>query len=224
MSNHYGLTEDVENAMASLIGKERLAPYLAFSNGDQRNALELYVWNAALASAFLGPLGILEVALRNKLNTQLEAKFKAPWYEDPNFVNIDKERFRHEVELAKAHIARARPVRSVSIPNMVAQLRFSFWVSVLKPAYSRTLWPIVGPAFLKYTHRKSVMRHLEPLVTFRNRIAHHEPIHNRRPHERFDSILFVAKVLDPYLSQWIERQSRVRHLLSGGPVPPRIQF
>ncbi len=167
---------------------------------------------------------MLKVALRNRLNEQLTSYFSASWYDNAHFLALDQTKLTDSIKRAKNYIARARPPRAFTTPRLIAELNLSFWVSLLRPTYSKTLWPIIRHAFLKYTHRKSVMRDLEPLPSFRNRIAHHEPIHDRRPDEKYNNILSVAGMLDQGLPLWIEHHSRVRRLLTEGPIPPRIQF
>ena len=49
-----------------------MATYKDACKGDHDHALRLYAWNVAVTSAFWGGFNILEVALRNALNEQLE--------------------------------------------------------------------------------------------------------------------------------------------------------
>jgi hypothetical protein len=50
----------------------RLSLYLKACEGDERKAHELYLWNSEISSAFWELLGHLEVALRNKISSQLQ--------------------------------------------------------------------------------------------------------------------------------------------------------
>ena len=53
----------------------------------------------------------------------------------------------------------------------------------------------------------------DPLQTFRNRIAHHEPIFIRHLEADYDSLLTVTGWICPRTREWIEHHSRVEALL-----------
>jgi hypothetical protein len=74
--------------LTSIIGNARIGPYLAMAGGDHRRALDLYVWNLSLGAAFYGPLGILEVTIRNALHGQLSALFGPSWPTDTRFITV----------------------------------------------------------------------------------------------------------------------------------------
>ena len=223
MPSYFRYDAALQRHVSDLLGTERFAPYLTNGTGDIGDALKLYVWNASLSAAFLAPLGAVEVALRNALNEALTSSFAMPWHDDPAFLGLDAD-FASRIAAAKGYIGRARPPRSVTTGRIVAELGLSFWVSLLRPAHNRTLWPRLRGAFVRYTHRKSVMKSLEPLPAFRNRIAHHEPIYGRRPNEIYAALLEVAAMLSPDLPRWIEHHSRVRQCLSDGPHGTSLRF
>jgi len=223
VSSYFRYDATHQRHVSDLLGAERFAPYVTDGTGDVGDALKLYVWNASLSAAFLAPLGAVEVALRNALNDALAASFATPWHDDEAFLRLDAS-FASRVAAAKAYIGRARPPRPVTTGRIVAELGISFWVSLLRPAHNRTLWPRLRGAFVRYTHRKSVMKSLEPLPAFRNRIAHHEPIYCRRPSEIYGGLLEVAAMLSPDLPSWIEHHSRVRQCLSDGPNGNFLRF
>jgi len=72
------LRADVEAALSA----DRLNAYRNAVAGDLERAIELYVWNAAAAAAFFGPIGVLEVSLRNAFDRELTHAFTKPWYDD----------------------------------------------------------------------------------------------------------------------------------------------
>ena len=95
------LRTDVEAALSA----DRLNAYRNAVAGDLERAIELYVWNAAAAAAFFGPIGVLEVSLRNVLDRELTRAFAKPWYDDPSFLAIDGKfaarvgEIKHQIEL-----------------------------------------------------------------------------------------------------------------------------
>lgn len=65
--------------------------------------------------------------------------------------------------------------------DIVAELPFGFWVSLLSRRYDRHLWvPALYKAFPGYRGtRESLRDNFETMRLFRNRIMHHEPVHHR---------------------------------------------
>ncbi|MBV8298430.1 MAG: Abi family protein [Candidatus Eremiobacteraeota bacterium] len=224
MSIYFRIDGPLESAIEAVIGADRFAPYLTAA-GNQSDALKLYSWNTALAAAFLGPISFVEVGLRNAISGQLRSAYGPAWYDDASFLGLDSTpRTRDNVSAAKSRILRAVPARPLTEGRIIAEMYLSFWTYLLRPALNRTLWPVLRPAFKKHAHRKTLVRYLEPLVPFRNRVAHHEPIFNHRPHEMYDNLLLVAEMLSPELPGWVEHHARVRSMLADGPVTPGVKF
>lgn len=79
-----------------------------------------------------------------------------------------------------------------------------------------TLW---RPALLRtFPHaqlaRAAAHHQLDYLRTFRNRIAHHEPIFGRHLAADHTSILTVTGWINPEVQRWIDHHSRVPGLLT----------
>jgi hypothetical protein len=157
----------------------RLAPYLRAANGDVAVAERLYWWNVEISGAFYGSLHCLEVTLRNALHGQLRTKYgRADWWVS---VPLNSNGLR-VVEEARQKCGR-RQTGTTSADDIVAQLSFSFWVSLLSAgnSYDRILWvPALHRAFPYYSgRRRNLHDNLVTMVLFRNRIMHHEPVHHR---------------------------------------------
>ena len=203
------------DAILRTLGADRSAGYLAASRGVPEKAVRLYLWNAALAGAFLPMIGIVEVALRNAVSDRLAQTYGAAWYDDPRFVTIDSKPFQRSIDRAKSHITSGGKI--VTPSRMVSQLMFGFWVSLLRPGYARSLWPMLRPAFAPYVRRRRVADVLDPLVAFRNRVAHHEVIYDREPRLMYERLIIAAQLLSPGLELWIRYFSQVDALLAKGP-------
>ncbi len=65
--------------------------------------------------------------------------------------------------------------------------------------------------------REVVYKHVEKLLTLRNRIAHHEPIHRLPLADLHDRMLLVITWIDPSISGWLSDLSRVPSLLASRP-------
>ena len=112
---------------------------------------------------------------------------------------------------------------------MVAELSFGFWVHLLRPgpngAYVPAIWgPALSKAFPSGTRRSRVVAELDPLLKFRNRVAHHEPIFRTDLAKQYESILRIIALVAPSLVPWVEHHSRVRSLIASGPYPPSSRF
>ena len=75
--NHFHADAATAAALSASLSPERLATYLRATQGVMDHALALHVRNAALGSAFFGPLQALEVALRNAMHRELSAAYGA---------------------------------------------------------------------------------------------------------------------------------------------------
>ena len=64
----------------------RLAHYRVVAGGQDADALALYEWNIELAAALQDPLGIVEVAVRHAIDTQLSA-WAQQHVSDPDWIN-----------------------------------------------------------------------------------------------------------------------------------------
>jgi hypothetical protein len=55
------------------------------------------------------------------------------------------------------------------------------------------------------------------LHDFRNRLAHHQPVWNREPQDRYEDLLTLSGYIDPALPGWIEVTSTVGRVLDSEP-------
>lgn len=153
------------------LSNERLLPYFNDGKQDWHIAFNLYLYNARLSKAFLYPLHILEVALRNKLHELFSSVFNDNW---PNDLTFQKMLNQHSLNsLNKAR----QKISNRSTEDIVAALSFDFWSNFLFRPHYEAFWRsnysklnINGPKFRQFKTRINEANDL------RNRIAHHEPI------------------------------------------------
>jgi hypothetical protein len=219
----FAFNDEVLDALFAALSPERMATYILAAGGDREKALRLYTWNTAVSAAFYGPLQGLEVALRNALHRELTAAHGPAWYDDPA-CGLDAGAL---VRIAAAGDNLRRSGYVVDPPHIVAELPFGFWVSLLgrggraptlgapRRNYEMTLWrPCLHRAFRHARLRRTeAHRPLDYLRTFRNRIAHHEPIFTRHLEADYGSLLTVTGWICPRTREWIEHHSRVEALL-----------
>jgi hypothetical protein len=216
------LRADIE----ATLSVDRLAVFRQAAAGDLERAIDLYCWNAAMAAAFFGPLGIMEVGLRNALDRELIRAFTVPWYDDPKFLAIDSAFAPRIYDTKKKITARGKAVVQ---PRVIAELSFGFWVNLLRPgpggSYVHTLWgPALSRAFRPRVKRSFVAGCLDPLLKFRNRVAHHEPIFSRNLGGQYASILWIIGQVAPNIVSWVQHHARVNECITNGPCPPKTRW
>lgn len=209
----------------------RLQQYRKGTNDDHERALELYVWNEEVSSAFHRVIGPFEVTLRNSIDRCLAGTYGPTWFADPN-VGLDRgARVKVDKVLHNLH-KRRNPIEPLEV---IEALPLGFWVRLLgrggpmgrnqpKADYERTMWrPAIRNAF---PHRERLVRSevhdsVRPLHELRNRVAHYEPIYHldlAREHQR---ILDVTAWMCPEMSKWISQRTQVPRLLTQRPDPAR---
>ncbi len=219
---NFSFNAAIIGALETSLSPERMATYLAVTGGDKEQAVRLYTWNTAASAAFYGPLQGLEVALRNAIHRELSVCYGVNWYDNPacGFSAGTLNR------LVEAKNKLRRDGYAVDPPHLVAALSFGFWVTLLgkgsqaatggrKCNYEMTLWrPTLHKAFPNARLRRSAVHQpLNYLQTFRNRIAHHEPIFNRHLEADYQHILTITGWICPYTRDWIAHHSRVETVL-----------
>jgi hypothetical protein len=178
-------------ALASALSEPRLEAYRLHADEPVRAVLGRYRWNNALGMSLLPGLGLLEVALRNNLHRVLTGHFRtAAWYELAPSALAPRE------QEAVATVRRAQ--RQPAEPGgLVDELGFSFWTALLGTDYEQRLWPrLLAPVFPHMPRhertRAKVARRFHDLRRLRNRISHHQPIHQMNKLAQLDDELHEA--------------------------------
>lgn len=193
---------------------DRTSRYFLQCDGNESNALDLYTANILLSEALYSSISILEVALRNKINTELAKKYqRADWY---------AEWYKHttmryawpEIKTSVRHLHEEG--KQVVPSKVVAALTLGFWTSLFNDRYERELWsnlrfifPNMPKSIRKRKNISSPLNEIRRQV--RNRIYHNEPIifdlHSlRKQHQKVldvlgwmgDELLVYAKTLDRF--------------------------
>jgi hypothetical protein len=206
-------------SIEDLLSRSRLRPYLDATFGDPAAALELYGWNSQVSAAFYESLHYVEIGLRNAMDQQLgrwsaERGATKAWYVDP-VVRLTPPT-RRKINSARANAT--RDGRPEIHGKVIAELMLGFWWSLLANEYNRRLWqPCLQRAFDGSIRRTRLHSDLNDLRLLRNRIAHHEPIHNRNLDAAYAELLETAGRISPLLRVHIEKTSRVPATLAVRP-------
>lgn len=216
MSGHTSRPDSV--SLERLIGTPRLAVYIAECNGAREAGLDLYEWNAACSAALWEPLGHLEVALRNAMHHVLETRHRdkrrpGEWLQMPWLSSSSCELSSYAVkDLKRARKRSLDKGKDGSTSQVLSELSFGFWRFLVAQQYASTLWPDLVGAFPHSPNRSltTVESPLSRLHEFRNRLAHHQPIWNHDPNDRYGDLLTLARYIHPDLQVWIGSTSRFR--------------
>lgn len=144
------------------------------------------------------------------------------WVAAPGFLGLDRG-FPEQIRGAKERLRRL--AQTADTPHIVAELPFGFWTTLLSRRLEHSLWSRGLRRAFPRVQRISGISPARPIVadrfdylrTFRNRIAHHEPIFGRALDADHSSLLEVAAWMFPDLAEWTAAISPCLPLLAAGP-------
>jgi len=163
---------DFENVLSI----PRIGRYKSVCGGDEQKSLELYLLNVELSKDFYALLGLFEIALRNAVNKHYKEVFS-----DEDWI-INQERkgfFPPERKNISAEYSKLAITNSYTHGKLIAALTFGVWTEMFSTHCfgrgGRTLLKIF-PNRPKGVNQKIIHKELKEIKTFRNKLAHHEPI------------------------------------------------
>lgn len=136
--------------IAKSLSTPRLGPYLERVDGDQRAAIDLYMWNVELAGALHEVLSVVEVVIRNAFDAELrkwnttmsrpQGPYPSEWALDPapvvrRTLKDPLQRATRNAEKASKKRSNGHPRKGATVTHddVVAQLSFGCW-AVLMPS------------------------------------------------------------------------------------------
>ncbi|RSM93158.1 hypothetical protein DMH25_35860 [Streptomyces sp. WAC 01325] len=212
-----GANED--DRLIAAISPERFQPFLHKCGGDRTRALRLYAWDSEVARALQSPLRDLEVSLRNRLHRQLVGRHRQEaWWDvpraQPNYKGLDM------LDRARGTLEDRRPYRPFGPCDIVAQLPFGFWVSLLgrggRDNYEMKYWnSSLRHLFREHRGgREDLYKKFQFMLTLRNRIAHHECIFQRHLDRDLDTALTLLRYVSPEMADRHEKYGQVPEVLA----------
>jgi hypothetical protein len=211
-------------AIQTTVSSARFNRYLLTARGDPVKALELYLWNSFLSHSLYWPIQCLEIAARNSISAILTNRFGRDWHIAEKFRRQLSREDTEKLDEAIGRQQRDRRARVPPIDAVVADLPFGFWTSMLTARYAVPLvWrqnlPIAFPHMPPTSSLHSVLRPMEDARILRNRIAHHEPIFDRRLDLSHNEILRVLGWICPTSSWYVEHTSVFPATWANCPIP-----
>jgi hypothetical protein len=216
------------------LSSERINRYLTAAGNNNARTVRLYKENLKIAQAFHALLGILEVILRNRINTILSAHFTDPdwiitqktgFMIDPSLTHVDRRTGRRvTIDFLKNSIELSeRRFRRLHIPissdKIIANQSLGFWTDLFEVHHYRLLLgrPIQIFSQLPSGYgRSEVFSRLNKIRLFRNRIHHNEPIcfngnviDFTYVEDVYNSIIDILTWIDPELINWTKNINSV---------------
>jgi hypothetical protein len=194
---------------------KRMEKYFARHQSTEK-ALLHYQCNIELTETFYPCISVLEIALRNAINRELQILFcREDWYSQfahlPQLSTLNK-----YILQAKKQIAGRK--ENISQSKIIAELTLGFWVCLYNAEYERILWKnlrMVFPNMPKQERqRKNIAHPLNRFRIFRNRVFHHEPIawNLQQLHNIHSEILSVIMWMDKDISAWLTAFDRFENV------------
>ncbi len=204
------LSPEQQHHLPHILSAPRFATYLKATGNDRTQALELYSWNLQISSAFLVPLHVLEVAVRNAIVEAIEAVHGGTWPWTQGFIRSLPNPKRPTYSPARDLDICAR--QNDTAGKVVAELKFVFWETMLTSRHQGRLWSDHfftvfpdAPRGVTSGQRRSELRdNIEHIRRLRNRIAHHEPIFTRDRQLDLDKLLACIEWRNAATAAWVK--------------------
>ena len=203
--------------------QERVERYLAAAERDLGQAFRLYLWNCALCEAFHVPLHFAEITTRNAMQRGLASAFGEEWYENRTFQSILDRRFEEELRSATEG-EMAQHNGDFTAHHATSALTFGFWEHIATKRFKRTVWrrgvTVVFRGFPQMPPGQAIeLLHgkIESVRRWRNRIAHHNAIFDKGPHQKFQDSIELIKYVCADTADYVNSISRVSDVINSRP-------
>jgi len=188
------------------------------------SCLQLYIWNAQLSGAFLIPLHICEVVIRNAVAQAIKLKYGPHWPCSQAFLkSLPSSPKSYNPKRDLKHVSHNTQTPDIVIPK----LSFIFWQQMFTQRHLARLWePHLGNVMPHLNKSKEIRAQLKDIYsdleivrTLRNRIAHHEPIFTRDLESDITRILNLISYRCQTTADWTFKHQKVHQLLQSKPIP-----
>ena len=208
-----------------ILSEPRFATYLQQCGNDRSEALLLYKWNLELSSAFVIPLHLLEVSLRNAVVECVEAVHTSNWPWNEGFIRrLPNPRRGYSPARDLQNIA--RNMQNPTMGKVVAELKLVFWEKMFTSRHDTELWdmhikrvfPNTPASSTPSETRQIIHDNVQDIRNLRNRIAHHEPIFSRNNKDDYDKIYKLIAWRNTVTADWMQGIQTVTKLIANRPM------
>ena len=188
---------------ASTISVERLLSFKQDDNDTIESLIARYQDNIRISQALYPELSILEVTLRNAINSTFCRHISETWIEE----EIQQQKILADQEHSKLLRAYNETMKEYkqqrfTIGKVIANLNFGFWTGLCSKRYSTKIWhkkECFRGVFTNYPSEAQQINMLSKKLTsirkLRNRIFHYEPILTKSLLNKYNEILEVMSYL-----------------------------
>lgn len=216
----------IEEVVKRALSADRLRTYerAVSATGHRSTPLELYLWNARISAAFLVPLHIGEVVIRNAVSDALTRIHGPQWpwvrgFRDSLPSPASGYNPRRELQRAALRL-------NTDAADVIPALSFVFWQKIFTQRFDARLWSHCMASVLPganvstpwHLTRAQIHDDLEQIRRLRNRIAHHEPIFARGLANDFATIQRVVGRRCGCTAAWMSGHEAVTRLLLDRPT------
>lgn len=222
MSNNQKTTIDAVRAALSAARMGTFEAAAGVQSNDDPAALLLYAWNAEVSGAFLAPLHVCEVVIRNAVADALEVLYGPRWPWSATFERSlpdPRQGYSPRRDLQSAR--RAAPTTGKVIP----ELKFVFWQKMFTGRYDTRIWdphlrrvmPNLDQSKTVAALRQAIYGDLERVRLLRNRIAHHEPIFTRALTDDYQTIRTLVMYRCTVTAVWLDSNQKATAIIAAKP-------
>jgi hypothetical protein len=212
-------------AIPVVLSIPRFNTFLAARNNNTLKALQLYHWNSQISAAFLYPLHVFEICIRNAVANAAESFYQThdwPWsaaFEMSLPTTHSPRQFSPRRELVSTRDWQPRPQQTTG--KVIAELKFAFWASMYTGRHDGRLWnqylrreyPNIPQNLTISQARQKIYSAADRVRVLRNRIAHHEPIFSRQLEDEYKLIAEIVGYRCAHTAAWMKRSQNVIWLL-----------
>ena len=221
-NNNQKTTIDAVRAALSAARMGTFEAAAGVQSDDDPAALLLYAWNAEVSGAFLAPLHVCEVVIRNAVSDALEALYGPRWPWSATFERSlpdPMQGYSPRRDLQNARRA------AQTTGKVIPELKFVFWQKMFTGRYDTRIWdqhlrrvlPNLDPAKPVATLRQAIYGDLERVRLLRNRIAHHEPIFARALADDYQTILALVTYRCAVTAAWLDSNQTATAIIAAKP-------
>ena len=174
-----------------------ITKYISEARFSKYDSIEEYKENIQLSMNFYIPLSVIEISLRNAINSQFSIFYGQNWLlNEAQFLQADA-----LTKIAHAKDKLTKRNETITHSKLTAELTFGFWTSLFQKPYDKTMrlqtlrgiFSNLPRKEGKPIDRKVMSSKLDHIRKFRNRIFHFEKIINKEEYkninEEIDEIL-----------------------------------
>lgn len=212
------------DSLPYVISEPRFATYLKATGGDKEAAITLYLWNLRASAAFMVPLHLCEVAVRNGVAEAIIKVHGSNWPWVNGFIRSlpspkQKWLYNPQKDLIKA--SKKHPTAG----KVIAELSLAFWEQMFTSRHDERLWkehihtsfPTVSTDISSHEVRATMAKDIYTVRKLRNRIAHHEPIFSRDLSTEYQRMRTLVQRRNHVAATWLDKIEAVTTLIDTRP-------